>query len=63
MVPVFCRLVLQILSLLCMLVCDLVCMYSGGFIYNMSSILAGFVIYVIVTVVTIATCTISAYEK
>ena len=56
-------LMLQILGLLSMLVCDFVCMHSGGFAFAMSSILMGFVIYVMVTVMTIASCTISACEK
>lgn len=56
-------LVLQILSLLSMFMCDLACMYSADFAFAMSSIFAGFVIYVMVTVVTIAACIISACEK
>lgn len=56
-------LVLRILCLLSMLACDFVCMHSGGFAFAMSSIFAGFVIYVMVTVVTIVACIISACEK
>ena len=56
-------LVLQILCLLSMFMCDLACMYSADFAFAMSSIFAGFVIYVMVTVVTIAACIISACEK
>ena len=56
-------LALQILGLLSMLACDFVCMHSDGFAFAMSSIFAGFVIYVMVTVVTIAACIISACEK
>lgn len=56
-------LVLRILSLLSMFMCDLACMYSADFAFAMSSIFAGFVIYVMVTVVTIAACIISACEK
>lgn len=56
-------LVLRIFCLLSMLACDFVCMHSGGFAFAMSSIFAGFVIYVMVTVVTIVACIISACEK